>query len=1046
MNTRKDLSPELAALEGALGSARGRKYWRTLEELADSEAFRELMRREFPEQADTWPDALSRRRFLMLMGASLALAGLSGCSVRPAPSVDIRPYVKKPEELVPGRTLFFATAMTLGGGGVGLLVESHMGRPTKIEGNPDHPASLGATDLFHQASILTFYDPDRSQTVTLLGQTSTWDAALGELPVNKVPSVRRAATEQRGRRGAGLRLLTETVVSPTLHQQIRDFLKTYPDARWHQYEPLSSDAARRAAKTAYGEDVNILYDFKKADVVLSLDADFLTCGPGNLRYVADFMSRRRVRTGEDDANTATMNRLYVIEPGVTTTGAKADHRLALKAQEIESFARALAARLGVVGPAESSPATKKWIDALAADLQQHRGRCLVLAGLRQPEAVHLLAHALNEQLGNVGQTVIHTAPVEAEPVDQFQSLRELSDDMENGHVEMLIIIGGNPVFTAPADFHFAERMQKVKLRVHMGLYQDETSRLCHWHLPEAHYLESWGDTRAYDGTVSIVQPLIHPLYQGRSACELLTALTQEVPTPAHETVRGYWRKHWEGQGHSGSFEDFWETALHDGIVAGTALPHKKLTLREGWQEHLKPAAGPAPEPAGEFEIVFQPDPTIYDGRFANSGWLQECPKPITSLTWDNAALMSPTTAKKLGVALGHYAHGGEHGGFHMPVVELQLGEAKVEAPAWIVPGHVDDCITVHLGYGRRYAGRVGGDPEHPVGFNAYLLRTSSSLWFARGLSVRKLNKHFLLACTQASQLMQNREVVRAATLDEYHKDPRFAAKKEEELTREEEKRGQKPLTLYPPSPAEKAKHKWGMIIDLTTCMGCKACVVACQAENNIPVVGKEQVSLGREMHWLRIDQYHASGSQSPEMPTEFHFQPVPCMHCENAPCEYVCPVEATVHSADGLNEMIYQRCVGTRFCSNNCPYKVRRFNFLAYADYATESVRLQFNPEVTVRSRGVMEKCSYCVQRIRRAGIDAQKEQRPIRDGEILTACQAACPAEAIVFGDIKDEKSKVKQWKDSPLNYALLADLNTLPRTTYLAALRNPNRELEER
>ncbi len=848
------------------------------------------------------------------------------------------------------------------------------------------------------------------------------------------------------RRGAGLRLLTETIVSPTLHHQIQELLRAFPEARWHQYEPLSPDAARRATQTAYGEPVNTLYDFKKADVVVSLDADFLSSGPGHLRYVADFMSRRRVRTGEADAAAATMNRLYAVEPCVTSTGAKADHRLALKAQEVEDFARALAARPGVIpaglARAADHPAMDRWLDAVAADLGKHRGRSIILAGPREPSTVHLLAHALNEQLGNVGQTVFHTAPVEAEPVDQVQSLRELADDMEQGKVEMLVIVGGNPVFTAPADFHFAERMQKVKLRVHLSLYQDETSRLCHWHLPEAHYLESWSDTRAYDGTATIVQPLIQPLYQGRSAHELLSALTTEVPTPAYETVRSFWRKRWEGQGQSGHFEDFWETAVHDGVVPGTALPHKTFALRKDWQNQLK--APEAPAPAGDFEIVFQPDPTLYDGRFANNGWLQECPKPITTLTWDNAVLMSPATARKLGVTLGHYAHGGEHGGFRMPVVQLQLGDSTVEGPAWIVPGQADDCVTVYLGHGRRDAGRVGGDQEHQVGFDAYPLRTSANPGFAHGLAIRKTAKDYPLACTQQSQLMQNRDVVRAARLDEYHRDAHFAAKKDEDVTREEQKRGQKPLTLYPPSPAQQAKHKWGMAIDLTTCIGCKACVVACQAENNSPVVGKDQVSRGREMHWLRVDLYHASGSVTPDQPTEFHFQPVPCMHCENAPCEYVCPVEATVHSADGLNDMIYQRCVGTRFCSNNCPYKVRRFNFLFYADYATPSRRLQYNPDVTVRSRGVMEKCSYCVQRIRHAEIESQKEGRDIKDGEILTACQAACPAGAIVFGDINDPASQVKQWKDSPLNYGLLSELNTLPRTTYLAALRNPNPELE--
>jgi molybdopterin-containing oxidoreductase family iron-sulfur binding subunit len=585
-------------------------------------------------------------------------------------------------------------------------------------------------------------------------------------------------------------------------------------------------------------------------------------------------------------------------------------------------------------------------------------------------------------------------------------------------------------------------MQKVPMRVHLGLYQDETSRLCHWHLPESHYLEAWGDTRAYDGTASIVQPLIEPLYQGRSQMELLSALVHQVPTPGYEIVREYWRTHWQAQGHSAvSFDEFWQTSLHDGIVAGTALPHRSMSLRADWDKSLaKPQAATV---GGEYEIVFQPEPMIYDGRFANNGWLQECPRPITKLTWDNAALMSPKMAERLGVGERSYAHGGEHGGFRVPVVELQVAERKVDAPVWVVPGHADGSITVHLGYGRQFAGRVGGSPDHPVGFDAYTLRTSDNPWFAGGLAVRKTGRSYVLACTQEHHLMENREVVRSGTLDEYHRTPRFAEEKEKEEEKQETRRSRTPLTLYPPSPTETAQHRWGMAIDLTACIGCKACVVACQAENNIPVVGKDQVGRGREMHWLRVDLYHASGSEPVEMPTEFNFQPVPCMHCENAPCEYVCPVAATVHSADGLNDMIYQRCVGTRFCSNNCPYKVRRFNFLSYADFSTPSVRMQYNPDVTVRSRGVMEKCSYCVQRIRTADINAQKEGRPIADGEILTACQAVCPARAISFGDINDRKSEVAKWKDSPLNYELLGDLNTAPRTTYLAALHNPNPEL---
>jgi MoCo/4Fe-4S cofactor protein with predicted Tat translocation signal len=1039
MSARKDLAPQLADLRQRLGAGAGQKYWRTLEELADSPAFQELLRDEFPEQAAGWGSPLNRRQFLTLMGASLALAGVSGCSTRPAPAGEIVPYVRAPEEIVPGRPLFYATVMALGGAGVGLLVESHMGRPTKVEGNPDHPASRGATDLYHQASVLTLYDPDRSQTVTLLGQTSTWDAALGELPVGKVPSLGSAVKEQRRKRGAGLRVLSEAVVSPTLGRQVQDFLKAFPEAKWHQYEPLSRDGGRRGGYLAFGEYVDTVYDFTKADVVLSLDSDFLSCGPGSLRYVADYMSRRRVRDSE--AGKAQMNRLYVVETAVTPTGAKADHRLALPGQEIEGVARAVAARLGAqaAGAAEGGP-HEKWVAAVAKDLDGHRGRCVVLVGDRQPPAVHLLAHVLNVRLGNVGQTVTYTECVEARAVDHSGSLRELVEDMDRGKVEVLVILGGNPVYTAPADFHFTESMQKVGLRAHLSLYQDETSRQCHWHLPEAHYLEAWGDARAFDGTAAVAQPLIQPLYQGRSVHELMSAITDRLQAPGRDLVRAYWRRHWEGRGSSGSFEQFWQTALHDGVIPETAFGPKKVSLASGWEKHLQ---APAATPAGDqgLELVFQQAPTIYDGRFANNGWLQELPEPITRLTWDNAAIMSPNTAKQLGVWFGAYAHGGEHGGYHMPLVELEVEGEKVLAPAWIQPGHADRSITVWLGYGRENAGRVGGTRDHKVGVNAYPLRTSGRPWFVPGLSVRKAGGEYVVACVQQHHLMEGREPVRVAPLEEYREQPRFAHERDEAVKKAQLQAARKPLTMYHPQDYGPPKNKWGMAIDLTACTGCAACVVACQAENNIPVVGKDQVAAGREMHWLRIDRYLEGTFDEP---AEFHFQPVPCMHCENAPCEYVCPVAATVHSYDGLNDMVYQRCVGTRFCSNNCPYKVRRFNFFQYADWSEDPRRLQYNPDVTVRSRGVMEKCSYCVQRIRHAQIDAEAEGRTIRDGEVLTACQAACPAGAIVFGDINDPKSQVKRLKDTPLNYALLDEVNTRPRTTYLAAVRNPNPELE--
>ncbi len=1061
MSNRKDLGARFAVFDEALRTATGRNYWRTLEELAGTEAFQEMMRQEFPAQADVWPDGVSRRRFLSLMGASLALAGLAGCSVKPAPMSKIVPYVSPPRDMVPGEPLFFATTMTAAGAAVGLLVESHMGRPTKVEGNPDHPASLGATGIHHQASILGLYDPDRSQVVTHLGRTRTWDEF--------VAAMRATLAVQRARRGAGVRILSEPIVSPSLARLRRQIEGALPEARWHVYEPVNRDHQLRGLRNAFGEDLSVRYDFRRADVVLSLDADFLSGAPATLRYARDFTSRRRGGEGAADAQPAQMNRLYVVETAVTNTGAKADHRLPLRAGRIEDFARAVASAIGLGPGAPVEPAWEKWIGALARDLTRRRGRAIVIAGERQPAAVHLLAHALNHHLGNAGQTVFYTPPVEDRPVLQTESLGELVRDMAGGKVEVLVVLGANPVYTAPADFDFAKAVQRVALRVHLGLYQDETARLCHWHIPEAHYLETWGDARAFDGTASLVQPLIQPLYQGRSALELAALLAASREIPGEEIVQTTWREHWDKARSAGEFSDFWKTSLHDGIIRGTAFAAKSVALRDDWQMLLgapgmrqPPASENRPGSSPPLELTFEPDPTVYDGSFANNGWLQELPKPLTKLTWDNAVLMSPSTAEALGVGFGEYAHGGEHGGYHMPVVELHLDGRSVRAPVWIMPGHADGAVTVSLGYGRTAAGRVGGmhpgtegfhnevtqnswgivgGERDPVGFNAYALRTSEHPWFASGLRLATTGSNCVLACTQQHHLMENRSLVRSATLGEYRQDPGFASKPLEERQREVTRRAQEPLDFYQPFDYEPPLHKWGMVIDLTACIGCNACVVACQAENNIPVVGKAQVAYGREMHWIRVDRYTRGPAARPD---EFHFQPVPCMHCEHAPCEYVCPVEATIHSAEGLNEMVYNRCVGTRFCSNNCPYKVRRFNFFHYADYETPSLRLQYNPDVTVRSRGVMEKCSYCVQRIRHAEIDAEREGRPIRDGEVLTACQAACPAQAIVFGDLNDPKSAVAAQKNSPLNYGLLAELNTAPRTTFLAALRNPNPELE--
>ncbi|MCC6763767.1 MAG: TAT-variant-translocated molybdopterin oxidoreductase [Deltaproteobacteria bacterium] len=981
---------ELAAVREELAAARGKHYWRSLEALARRPGFDAMMRRELPRQAASMLETVDRRQFLQLMGASLALAGVSACTRQPKEL--IMPYVKAPEDIVPGRPLFFATAMPLGGVGTGLLIESHMGRPTKVEGNPDHPSSRGATDALMQASILGLYDPDRSQAVTSAGEIRTWDSFVAALD--------KALEGERARGGAGVRILTETVSSPTLAAQMRALLAALPQARWHQWDPLASDGARVGAKTAFGVDADVQYRFADADVVLALDADVLASGRDHVRHLRDFATRRKPGAG--------MSRLYAVESTPTPTGARADHRLAVPAGEVEEIAWALAAELRAVprAPQGSASAHAAWVRAVAKDLDAHRGRAIVVAGDHQPAVVHALAHALNAALGNGGKTVVLTDPVVAEPVATLASLRELVADMAAGKVTVLLMLGANPVATAPADLQFAARLEKVRFRVHLGLYEDETAVLSHWHVPEAHYLESWGDVRSADGTATIVQPLIAPLYGGKTAHEVVAAANGK-PQSAFDLVRAEWKPK-----AGADFERWWRTTLHDGMVPGTALPPKDLAVRTDWVDAAIAERGKAE--AKGVELVFRLDAGVLDGRFANNGWLQEVPKPLTKLTWDNAALVSPATAKRLGVVSGD-------------VVQVALGERNLEAPAWVVPGQPDESITMSLGYGRRRAGRVGDG----VGFDANLVRTSAAAWIARGADVRRTGAQYLLASTQEHHSMEGRHLIREAALEEYTHAPDFAKHVEHQPGDD--------MTLYPLYPYE--GHAWGMTIDLATCVGCNACVLACNAENNIAIVGKDQVSRGREMHWIRVDRYFEGEAESPTI----HHQPVPCMQCEQAPCEVVCPVNATVHSSEGLNDMVYNRCVGTKYCSNNCPYKVRRFNFYKYQDWTTESLKLARNPDVTVRSYGIMEKCTYCVQRISQARIAARREDRPVRDGEVVTACAQACPADAIVFGDINDAGSRVAKTKADARNYALLGELNTRPRTTYLASVRNPNPALEK-
>jgi MoCo/4Fe-4S cofactor protein with predicted Tat translocation signal len=946
-------SLNLEFIQKRLEKAKGAGYWRSLDELFSTDGFKEYLHREFPRQASEWIDDDGRRNFLKIMGASLALAGLSACTKQPPE--DIVPYVEAPPELIPGKPLYYATAFPVSGIANPVLVETHDYRPTKVEGNPEHPASLGAADVPTQAAILGVYDPDRLQTVNYIGEVRSYSSFMVAL-VN-------ALEKQKAKNGAGIRILTETVTSATLGAQFQDVLKLYPGAKWYQWEP-TGHGRRDGSQLAFGQYLNPVYKFDQADVVLSIDSNFLGNGPGGVRYASDFISKRAVRGG-----VSTMSRFYAVESTPSSTGSKSDHRLPLKPSEIAPFVRSLAASLSG-GPAGGS----KFMQALVKDLQDAKGKSIVIAG------------------------------DEPKPADQWADLQSLTQDLNSGQVDLLLVLGGNPVYTAPQELNLRGAIQKAKMRVRLGQYTDDTSEVCQWVIPEAHPFETWGDAPAYDGTMTIMQPLISPLYSGKSAHEMLIAFTETPEKSSYEIVRDYWSSK-----HTGAdFDMWWKRSVHDGFIKGSAPAPVAATAKLA-------AAQPAATPGGGYEVSFQADPYILDGRYGNNAWLQELPRPVTRLTWDNAVVISKKTADDLKLE-------------DEDRVEVTVNGHSIWGSVWRVPGQPDGAIGLSLGYGQTRLGRAANG----AGFDVYPLRTLQSPTYATGAQVRKMGERFRLAAVQHHFLMEGREPVKTASLAEYKTDPIFA-QKESEIP-------PKGLTIFPQEWEYKG-YAWGMAIDLTGCVGCNACVVACQAENNIAVVGKEQVLNTREMHWIRIDRYYKGDEQNPEA----FFQPVACQHCESAPCELVCPVAATAHDAEGLNNMVYNRCVGTRYCSNNCPYKVRRFNFLLFSDWETESYKLQRNPDVTVRSRGVMEKCSFCVQRINYAKITAEKQDRKVRDGEIVPACAATCPSQAIAFGDLNDPNSKVSQWKREKTNYSLLGELNTRPRTTYLAEVRNTNPELGE-
>jgi MoCo/4Fe-4S cofactor protein with predicted Tat translocation signal len=997
----------LAQVREELKGVQGKRLWRSIDELASTPEFQAAVEREFPSAAQEWVDPVSRRGFLKLMGASLALAGLAGCTKQP--DEPIYPYIKAPEDLILGRPNYFATAHPFVTGAVPLLMKSDAYRPIKADGNPEHEYVKGGSDPFSQASILDLYDPDRSQHTMFRGENREW-AEFAE-------SFRDSVAETKD--GTGIYFLSATITSPTLARQWKEVQAAYPKATLVQYDPAM-------AGTAYSRASNIQFALSGADVILSLDAECISGAtfPGFHKLVRDYADRRK-----DPTN---LNRLYAVESTPTTTGMKAEHRLMLRASEIPAFAAELAKQIGVAGVDAPDYAwtddQKKFLAALMKDLKAHSGRCAVIPGEQQDPSLAALALAINNALGNIGKTVLLTTEtVQPIPSDQIAGIKSLVDDLELGKVDWLVILNSNPVYTAPVDLGFPNAIDKARVIVHLGSHVDETGQIAHWHIPAAHFLESWSDARAYDGTVSVVQPLIDPLYGGKSAHDVLQILLNQPDLSAHEAVRATWRLVIKGD-----FEEGWRKVLHDGWLADSAF------ATNGAAPKIEASKVPAPSPKDALEIIFRPDPTVYDGRWSNVGWLQELPKPVTNLSWDNAAIVSGATLTKLGLE-------------EDDIVELSANGGKVKAPVIVAPGHPDDSVTVYLGYGREFAGRVGSGQ----GFNAYLIRSTASPFYTTG-AIRKLDGKWGIAITkshyqdhrkkflspfggenrslEAVEALGARGVIRYATVKQFQADPNFA---NEGHAHEQTHMGD---SIFPNWSYNEA-NAWGMAIDMASCTGCNACIVSCYAENNIPVVGKQQVRIGRDMQWLRIDSYYEGDLAAPRG----FFQPMMCQQCENAPCEQVCPVGATVHTPEGINMMVYNRCVGTRYCSNNCPYKVRRFNFLLYSDYETESLKLMRNPDVTVRSRGVMEKCNYCVQRIQEAKINADKENRGIRDGEIVTACQQACPAKAIVFGNINDPKSRVVKLRNDQRSYQLLADLNTRPRTKYTAIVLNPNEELEQ-
>lgn len=1074
----------------------GQKYWRSLDQLEDAPEFRQWVEREFPAGASEFTDPVGRRHFMKIMGASFLLAGvgLTGCR---RPEEKIVPFSRLPEGYVHGVAQYYATAMPTLTGAIPLLVKSHEGRPTKVEGNAEHPDSGGGTDLHAQASILNLYDPDRAMRFAKNGETATREEALDFLGI--------LSRKFRGNGGTGLALLVEPSTSPSRTRMLLNLQAALPQAKLYQYEPLNLDGAQRAAQQVFGLAVAPYYRYDAANVIVSLDCDFLGSEEDRHRSIRGFAKGRKQENPTDP-----MNRLYAVEGLLSLTGINADHRLRVATGAVGSVAAALAVAVlkgsGVSGAqalidslskiALPTGVDPKWIQECANDLlkPENKGKGLVVVGHRQSAAVHALGLAINAALGNVGSTVVLRNVAKAIE----GRLTDLAQALNAGSVDTLVILGGNPGYTAPADLNWSATQRKAKTVLRLGYQEDESFAGVDWHLPSAHYLESWGDALSSDGTYVPVQPLIEPLFGGLTELEVLARLTGSSTVRPHDIVRETFRTYVKGA----NLEEGWKKFLHDGFLPGSSSAVSAPGVKwDGVASAASKVSVPAALGEQNLEVVFYRDYSVDDGRYNNNGWLQELPDPITKLTWDNAVLLSRKTAAALKVK-------------DKDLVEVSVGNRRIQGPVLVQPGLADFTVGLALGYGREKSGRVGGrSAANKVGFNAYVLRVSDSDTVAAGGKVTPVGKRYDLSITQEHGSMEGRPIIREANLEDAKKHADFARNFDLDsphhsahIQKEPGSNGQLAERLYKTAYVEyddeKAKkgakpagpmmhsdvHQWGMSVDLSACVGCATCVVACQSENNIPIVGKEQISKNREMHWVRIDRYYSGAMEesAPELidDPQAVTQPMFCLHCENAPCESVCPVNATVHDEEGLNVMAYNRCVGTRYCSNNCPYKVRRFNFFDYNKrpleqlkgpyYKTpildstdgewdvirwfkspekgyrpeqewELMKLAKNPNVSVRMRGVMEKCTYCVQRIEEAKISQKVKARAsgavqVPDGAFKTACQQACPAEAIAFGNLLDPNSRVSKLKKNHRDYTVLGFLDTRPRTTYLAKVRNPN------